>query len=657
MSDSLRTSGNFSRSNFNQDVARIVAEQGKLNYVRVLNTCFPARNITPLSYRKEHFVSRKVKCIFVGPADEIPTQCPSKYDLLAVIGLGFTRRDTEDVAELLENAQVGPKVILGVPQRPCQGTAQLKEISAMNYLASKKPYAGDEIAQDFIKKRISAVRVTLLDKLKEQLAPKNFKWIHQGKVFDEIVSGSRDVFFTAVLESLYYKAPLVGSCGNASERNEAVDILLDVRSPLQFVTFDDKGGIRVCRDLLLKNDILKVTQDHGSYLRCEVNNALPAQHSFAYIWNGLLKNLLGSGLEERKVSLAKLVRKFISVPYGLDVSHLSLFLAAALRLFYRDFYLQLGEDRLELSGENLRKAFKDCHRCEICYAPQTPYANVDYLQSIIKLFGQPKDNGRARDLWDLAKDSLLDWYDALSPLTKTFKPDDGSAAAALKLLLADNKESDSRQFIEKNLLANNGFAEYPDGEESEGLLNWLNIGKDSFRDYEEACRFSVACRIALQFGGDPRELPRDGYVERLNELFRHWFSCLHPQTGKQKVSEEAHALIEMYAQHPEADSDYWFGVLPQQLGLAPLLNWEGDYSVTFASRLARARLELELWHIERLFPQLREAKTAEEIEKLLSHWMRSVMNGANLNSEERSSILLDLLEQFSWSVDLEESNA
>ena len=77
-----------------------------------------------------------------------------------------------------------------------------------------------------------------------------------------------------------------------------------------------------------------------------------------------------------------------------------------------------------------------------------------------------------------------------------------------------------------------------------------------------------------------------------------------------------------------------------------LSKWDRDNSVTFASRLVRACLELELWHIEGLFP-LPEDK--EEAEQKLSHWLRSSFNGFGLNKEQRESVLLDLLEELCWS--------
>ena len=140
MGDSMLSSMGFNRSNLNQDVARVVAEQGKLNYPQVLETCYPARPLTPLRFKESHLKARRVKCVFVGPNDKVPVRCPRGYDLLAVMGLGFTRRETEDIIELLEKAKVGSSVILGIPEQPLPGSAQLKELQALNVLAAQEPY-------------------------------------------------------------------------------------------------------------------------------------------------------------------------------------------------------------------------------------------------------------------------------------------------------------------------------------------------------------------------------------------------------------------------------------------------------------------------------------------------------------------------------------
>ena len=229
MGDSMLLSMGFNRSNLNQDVARVVAEQGKLNYPQVLETCYPARPLTPLRYKDSHLKARRVKCIFVGPNDKIPVRCPRGFDLLAIMGLGFTRRETEDITELLENTKVGSDVIVGIPEQPLPGSAQLKELQALNVLASQEPYTLPGNAQNLLQSRRQMVRRQLLEKLRPQLTPNNFRWLYKGALYDGIKSGRRDIFFTDVLEYIYTKAPQLKTCGSMRDRCEAVDILLNTK--------------------------------------------------------------------------------------------------------------------------------------------------------------------------------------------------------------------------------------------------------------------------------------------------------------------------------------------------------------------------------------------------------------------------------------------
>ncbi len=647
MGDSILSSMGFNRSNLNQDIARVVAEQGKLNYRQVLDSCYPARPLTPLRYKESHLKARRVKCIFVGPNDKIPGRCPRGFDLLAVMGLGFTRRETEDVSQLLEEAKVGSSVILGVPEQPLPGSAQLKELQALNILASQESYILPGNAQNLLQSRRQLVRRQLVEKLRPQLTPNNFRWVYKGAPYEGAKSERRDIFFTDVLEYIYKKAPHLKASGSMRDRCEAVDILLNIKEPLQFIVLDKSGGYKVIRDFLLKGGVLSATEDCGSYASYKVNGFIEEKAPLASIWNRLLYMLIGQGREECNCGLSELYAKFSKRPYGIDVSFLNILLAAALRRYYPSLSIKVDQEELPLDSTALRQAWGKAAYCRVIYTPQAPYQSAQALYHIIDTFGYV-DSCHIRDLWEIAADSLRAWHDNLSPLVRTLEVKEGEPAYVLHNLFSSSDRISARELISQGLIEAAGFSGLPEGEELERFSQWLDEARLAFTRYQDKFRRRLAGRIAEQFGGQAEALPEraEEYVPILNQLFRRWFSRLYPNSGSQKLSQWASALTEMYALEPEADAQYWFELLPWQFDLPSLSKWDKDNSQTFSSRLVRACLELELWSIEGLLP-LPEDK--EEAEQKLSHWLRSSFNGFGLNQEERGSVLLDLLEELCWS--------
>ncbi|MBQ7502388.1 hypothetical protein IJT93_06705 [bacterium] len=645
MSDSL--SMGFSRSNLNQDITRIVAEQGKLNYPQVLNTCYPARCLTPGLYRKTHTGPKKVQFVYVGPQDKIPVQCPKGFDLLIVMGMGFTRRETEDVTELLENTEVSSNVVLGIPLQPLQGAPQLKELAAINYLGVHEPYSVVGNAQELLKNRRKMVSTQLLERLKPLLTTNNFKWLYRGKVWEGEVPGSRDAFVSEILNRMFAHALNIAAVGSKRERAEAVDILFNIDMPLRFSIFDKSGGYRVISEFLAELGIIKANREDSSIFKV-VKNLEPSAPAY-HVWNGLLKEIVGGCVEERSVKLADIYRKFAKVPYGIETSHLDVLIAAAIRLLYPAVSIVKGEETLPLSYASLSKAKAFNTVSVLKFVPQAPYGSMDSLRSIHEVFGAPEACEGVRDIWEYTRDSVYNWYERLIPLTAAFEPEEGTPARVIKDFVLKAREKEAREAVCSDLIEKAGFVCLPEGEEQKAFASWLHEAKQGFTDYEDDCRRLLAERIAIQFGGSIEGHREEAeYVPILNSLFRRWFECLYPQSAVQNLTPQSHALVEMYAMHADANADYWFEIFPQQLGLPALSKWHSDNSVAFAARLARACQDLELWHIERLFPKLKDAADKEKYREILSNWVRSVMNGAKLNPEERTSVLLDLMERFCW---------
>ena len=430
------------------------------------------------------------------------------------------------------------------------------------------------------------------------------------------------------------------------DRCEAVDILLNTKEPLQFILLDKSGGYKVLRNFLLKGGVMSTSADCGSYVVHCINGFINDREPLAPIWNRLLYMLLGEGQEARSCSLKEIYTKFSKRPYGLDVSFLNILLAAAMRRYAPALSLAKHGEEIRLDSSSIREAWGDAAHCQILYTPQAPYKSAQALHHIIETFGFVGSEN-IRDIWEIATDSLKAWYRSLSPLARTLEAEPGQPACVLSELFTNKSDWSAHKFIGEGLLEAAGFSGLPEGEELERFYLWLEEARSAFAIHEEKFRRNLAGRIAEQFGGRAEELPEktEDYVPVLNQLFRRWFSRLYPNSGDQELGPWSAALVEMYALEPEADAKYWFELLPLQFDLPGLSKWDRDNSVTFASRLVRACLELELWHIEGLFP-LPEDK--EEAELKLSHWLRSSMNGFDLNKEQRESLILDLLEELCW---------
>lgn len=630
----------------NQDVARAVAEQGRLNYVQVLETCYPARSFSARRYEKNHLKSRRVKCVFVGPAGEVPVRCPKGFDLMMVMGIGFTRRETEDVTELLEKTRPASDVILGIPEQPMQGSAQLKEIYALDFLSRNEPYSQPGAAQDLVKNRRQMVRRQLLEKLAEQLTPDNFKWFWRGNSIDSVRSSSRDAFASAVLEIVYHRSPDVKPCGNSRERDEAVDFLMNIDEPLLLLRDDDRGGARVIQKFLVANGAAEVSEDCGSYMKVRICGAGDGKTKFGSLWNELLYMLLGDGQVLHSCPLDDIWKKFGSRPCGLDISYLNILLAAAMRRYSPCLHVVCDGEIAEGSGSAaLHNAWARSAHSQILYLPQAPYKSVQCLSRLVSIFGTPKHRGVVRDMWETAKAAVIEWYDGMDAAASSLEPEEDSPAYILKKLASEKRGEEARDFIGKGIIEAAGFSGLPEGAELDKLSAWVEGGVNAFTAYEDSRRLSLACIIAEQFGGNAEELPEEAeeYVPVLNQLFRRWFERLYPQSGNQKLGAWPAALAEMYALRPEADVKYWFEILPMQFGIPSFSKWKFDYNGLFSSRLVKACLELELWHVEKLFPL---PEDPDEAKRKLSHWMRSVMNGARLNEKERESVLIDLMEDY-----------
>lgn len=652
MSESLSLAAGFSRADLNQDVARVASELGKFSYAQTLASCYPARALTPKLYRQSHLAKRKVRSLYVGPNDDFPKTCPRDCDLLVVMGVGFTRRDMEDVVNTLSQAVTGPQVLVGLPDNPLQGAAQVKEYAALLQLEESAPYSEPGPAREMLKARRQGVEEQLAKKLRPQLNPDNFNWLYRGQKLMVMSHPERDLFYSSVLDSIFSKSPSCVPCGSRADRRQAVDLLLDTEEALQFLFSDSRGGYRVIRDFLVEQGIMRALRDSGNYVVLAVNGYLPPDSRISQLWNELLSALLGNGRQIQRLSLYELGRKFLRAPYGLEISYLNLLLAAAMRRYYPSLYLLREGRAYKLDALALRQAWAQPRQSEILYLPQAPYRSAQALVQILNLFGSPQvaEGDQACDLWEMAQEAVVNWYRSLPPLALSISTQPGQAAYALRQLIEHDKTETARQFVQ-GLVKAAGFSGLPQGEEVSKFRAWLEGGMEAFRQQEAQAYRQLLERLILQFGGRKEEIPvqPEEMVELLNRRFRSWFERLYPQSATQELGAEVGALVEMYALQPQANLDYWLEVLPQRLGLEGCSQWRQDHTPLFMAKLTKAILALESWAVERLWPL---PSDPQEAKAKVSHWMRSVMNGQRLTSAQRESVCLDLLDNLCWSESL-----
>ena len=162
---------------------------------------------------------------------------------------------------------------------------------------------------------------------------------------------------------------------------------------------------------------------------------------------------------------------------------------------------------------------------------------------------------------------------------------------------------------------------------------------EGFLRHRQGLLLQEICQV---LGGS--SCPAQGAEEWLDEQVRRWLEGLHPGTAARSFSDWAEGLREVAASSAPF-ADRWFDLLPRRLGLPPVSDWDPDEGATYLARLARARLELELWRLRELFPLPQDPeRRTEEVRR----WIREAMDGSQLTVEQRESMLLDILDSLVW---------
>ena len=644
MSDAISRPPGHGRFNLNQDITRALDELGKVDYSQVLRTHFPPRNLTPREYGRCHPTKRRVRSLYLGPQEPVPTSCPRGWDLLAVVGVGFTRRETEDVVAHLEEARTGERVLIGVPLQALPGSAQFKELAALDHLASRDPYDQEGSAREALLVRRDSLRRSLLDRLRKAMSPGAFRWIHQGQVMEEAPPGGRKAFFSGVLESLYPDAPRMAVPGSRREQREALDELLELSNPLQLPATSRKGGAGVLRRALADRGVLDVESDQGAYVRYTVHGALPEERTLGRTWNQVLDRLVGAGDRNRRVSLAELLASLQQRPLGLRGSLVGLLLGAALRRHYPDLELVQEGEPIPPSGVALRRALARPGNWEFHFHPTTADEEV-FLTALLVRFGGAGEQRQpgGENLWERARRAMLDWQTRLPAVARAATSWPGEASRSLMEFLADpGRTGSARDMLGVHLPGLFGESGIPLAESQKTLLARIDEARRQMEDFVAFRQRSLLVEMGPLLAGSP--CPEEGAEEWLEGQMHRWLEGLHPGTAGRAFSEAAEGLREA-ATSRAPFAERYFERLPQRLGCPPVRDWEPDQGAIFLARLARARLELELWRLRELFPLPQEpARRDEEVRR----WVREAMDGSQLSVEQRESLLVDLLDSLVW---------
>ena len=139
-------------------------------------------------------------------------------------------------------------------------------------------------------------------------------------------------------------------------------------------------------------------------------------------------------------------------------------------------------------------------------------------------------------------------------------------------------------------------------------------------------------------------LYKAGEPGKLGEAARSWASLLSPVAKEGKLSHDSHALVEALSK-PGDIEEIFTGVLPDRLGLGEISGWNANDVNRYKWRLARAKLEAEVYKLKDFFPVPQGEKERKEH---FRKWIDEMTRDFNYSPEEKESLLIDILDQKVW---------
>ncbi|MDO5295996.1 MAG: hypothetical protein Q4F00_05015 [bacterium] len=638
MSDAISTDSG--RADLGRDVANTVATMGDVNALQFFREFFPCRNLTPRGYASHHLLKHKVKYVFVALGEAIPKRCPQGCELLIVSGISFAYRDLEKLIEQMKAAETGARVLLGIPTAPLNVINQIRELLALRKLAELERYAPGTPAGDMLRAQDKYVRQHLKEGLRSALLPSSFHWLYQGNNVEDLPTDGRDSFVSAFLQRLYSASPEMRLGCSRRHCLEALDEVLDLNHTLQISNLDNRGSFKALRRFMVNSGIFMRIEDCGSYSRYEVNEYIPSSE-WTDVWRHITERLLGDGVSERCVDLGAFSDELRQAPWGIPRIVQALLLGAMLRREHSRLSLELNGNKQKVSGRELYGALAESKGWQVSFQPANPH-EMAFLSRIREIFAvdQPLIEGMFANIWDRTLRAISSWYHGLPGVAKLNKETMSSSAQQFVELINDaGKRENPAEFLGTYLPQLNGQAGIPPEDEQEDLLKWIANCKCELEQRTVDFQNKLCQVLASVLGR--KASPVESSVQWFDEQFKSWLNRLHYGSDQCELSAHSNALRRVYnlAVTPE---ERWLTVVPQQLGIPPLKNWNRDMTALYKASFAKCCVELQTWSVYQIAPW---AISDEERSAKIASWMAGTFAGMKIKKDQREAVILNMIEQ------------
>jgi len=525
-------------------------------------------------------VKRTVQTLQVGLQDALPLEVPAGVDLLLLLGRG-TPAELPALRERLQAYPGEGPVVVGLP-----------------------------------------------------LAGGGHQWLYRGLTL-RLPEENRRQFLAALWPELYADAPRPWKADRATRR-AALDYLLDFDAPVwlpEAPAAEARSLVYLLHQAFVEPGLLQPVKRSGNSALYEWRQGT-AHRPEGRLFAELLQRLFHSPATTLGEHLAWLGEP----PRGLRGVPAWLYLTAALRCHSGDVRLagQHGEP-VPLTREALLQALRRPTAWNLEYRPAEPHEYA-FTASLHRLFGGPEPD-RALDPWEAARYAMFGWWDRLPDWTRRHAEGHSPNALALVQLCETQRSTPARPLLSRELPQAFRSAGIPRTEDQSFLLDRLESARLELEGHLQGQFDRMATRLYTLFTGTPG----DPAISRqwLERGCRDWLAGVPPRSAQSHELSPWTLGLRQAITSEEAVERRWFEELPGRLELPPIAQWSTDLTTVFLARVARARLELELWTVLRtlpLEPQV-EARQAQ-----MGEWIRQTLQSVGLPAARAEKILFDLLE-------------
>ncbi len=626
----------------NRDILHALENLGDPPPHQLLGRFFPERPSRPRAYERRYLQSRRVESRLIGPDDELSSAPRKGWDLLVLSGVCYSLPELERLSNRLEAVESHPAVLVGLPRGPLLIAEELRELAALEQLASQEPYRSVPEAMNGLKAHQGYLRRRVREQIHSALRPRAFRWRHQNVPLEWSPPEHRRAFFLQALEMIYPDTPTHRAVSGRKALVAAVDELLDRERPLLISCALPCASSVVLERTLLEPGILSGVGESGSYRHLAVQEWPQGDTPELRLWRDLLDQLYGERESERIETLQQLLDWLAEPPRGLRGPVAHLYLAAALRVRPDDLELRHGDLSLPVNVESFRQALTAPGRYDLRYRVATR-AEESFIKAVRGLFGTSTMATLAEgDLYERTHRQLQTWLEQLPRLTRVLRGAHSTAAQQLLTLLERSKEAQPRELLNRALPQVLGLTGVPVVEDQSIYLGRLDSLIQELEDFLDNRMAELAQQIQRHITGSSKDGP--SAVEWLDYGARAWLEGLHPGTATRKFNAWAEALRDAVVSEGLVEQR-WFVELPQALELPPVSDWHLDAGRTFLARVMQARAELELWKVQEILTSGQEpARLKEQVREFL----HTAMELSGLSVPEREAVLLDLLDEMVW---------